>query len=183
MNEYRTLTRRILSVYRTASPEHVQAGLGWYDAASGECERVGAYHGVSLTHAVVACAHLSARVRWLDNIVLLDRLLSGQSKPRWALNRSWELALASLCAEDPLDSFGTRARKTREFARAILGLRSAVVVDTWTARAAGIHEDSARTVAGYTAVADAFRRGARIAGLAPRDLQAICWVSVRGSAI
>lgn len=180
--EHRSLTRHILARYRAASPQHVAEGLAWYDAAFTAAERLAWHPGASVAQAAVAIAHLSPRTTWKNNLLLAEELLLGRQRPIWALRRQWELAGASLRAEDPLSTFSTAARKTRNFAHAILGDRHAVVVDIWAARVAGASERSVRTSLGYQAVAEAYRRGSRIAGVSARDLQAITWIAIRGEA-
>lgn len=176
---HRAMTRSILNTYRSATPEQIEYGLGWYDDAFTRCESIGWRTGHTATQAVVALAHLSPRTHWAKNLELLDELLHGEPAPGWALKRSWRLASASLLAEDPLLTFSRRANKTRHFAHAILGDRQAVCVDTWSARVAGVEQDRIRGQQVYNRVVDAYRRGARRVGLAPRDLQSITWVVAR----
>lgn len=183
MSEHRDITRRILRHYREAEPEHVAAGLEWFDLAYTYCERSAWLYGVPIEHAAVALAHLSPRTTWTKNLEHLETLLSGRPQPHYVLGMTWRNAARSLSADDPLTTFGRRSLKTSNFARAILGDRNAVVVDTWVARAAGVPEDSVRAIGVYHHVADAFRRGARRVDISARDLQAVVWCSVRGTAI
>lgn len=178
---YRNMTSSLLRWYRQASPETVEAGSHWYDDTLRQCTLFADQYGVTVDHVAVALAHLSPRMRWSQNIDLVDMLLAGKERPAWAMRAFWAKALDSLEADKPLDTFGDRALKTREFARAILGNRQAVVVDTWAARAAGVPETSYRSIPGYHRIADSYRRGARRVNVPPRDLQAIVWCTVRGT--
>lgn len=180
----RELTRNILKCYRAAGPEHIRAGREWYDLAYTECERLVFYTGstATVTQAVVALAHLSPRITWQKNLDNLRALLSGHPRPAWALTRSWDAALRGVVADDPLSTFGREALKTYYFAKAILGERSAVVVNVWSGRIAGVAEDSVARPKIYNMVADAYRRAARIEQIAPRDLQAATWCAIRGRA-
>lgn len=176
------VTRNILAQFRAASPEHVAAGMEWYDLAYTACERLGRWHGYTATQATCALAHLSPRVGWLRNLTNLEALLSGEDKPAGTFTRSWEMAAHSLTVPDPLDTFSTRARKTRSFVKAILGDTNAVTVDIWTARAAGVEERSVSTSSGYIIVADAYRRASGHVGIPAREVQAITWCHLRGRA-
>jgi hypothetical protein len=180
-NEYRTMTLRLLRVYRQASPEQLEVGRRWYPNGLGACEKLAAKHETSTEHVVVALAHLSPRMHWTANLDQVDRLLSDEA-PAGVLTRSWTLAQSSLLAEYPLTTFGRQAFKTRPFALAILGDLDAIPLDTWAWRAAGAIERPSRSKVHYNAAVDAYRRAARQVHEAPRDLQAICWLVVRGSA-
>lgn len=182
MAEYRNLTRNILRVYRSAEAHHIQAGLSWYDVAFTECEVRAWRHDWPVVNAVCALAHLSPRITWRQNLDLLDELLAGHHKPAGCLSRSWLAASRALGSADPLATFSREALKTGNFARAILGDRNAVVVDVWSARAAGVGESMIRSSRGYHAVAEAYRRGARRVSISARDLQAVTWCHARGAA-
>lgn len=182
MAEYRNMTRHILQVYRAAEPRHITAGLGWYDLAYTECELRAWRYDWPVVNAVCAFAHLSPRITYRQNLLLLDALLSGQHKPNGCLTRSWLAASRALGSPDPLGTFSTEALKTGSFARAILGDRNAVVVDVWSARAAGVGESMVRSTRGYHAVAEAYRRGAKRVSISARDLQAVTWCHARGAA-
>lgn len=181
MSAHRNLTANLLRVYRRATPEEVAAGLAWYDRAFTECERMAFYTGRTVSQAATVLSHLSPRVTYQQSLQLTLAALAGQPKPSFALTRSWERAMLAVGSDDPLSTFGRSAYKTSAFAKAILGERTAVVVDIWTARAAGASEFSIRSSSGYQAVVDAFRRGALRVGLSARDLQAITWCHARGA--
>lgn len=182
MAEYRNMTRNILRVYRAAEAHHVEAGLTWYDMAFTECEKRAWRHDWPVINVVCAFATLSPRITYRQNLELLDALVVGQHKPVGCLSRSWLAASRALGSADPLGTFSKEALKTGNFARAILGDRNAVVVDVWSARAAGVGESMVRSTRGYHAVAEAYRRGARRVNISARDLQAITWCHARGAA-
>jgi hypothetical protein len=181
-DEYRSLTRNILRHYRAATPEHIKAGLGWYDAAREECEAIALLGDATIEQAVVALSHLSPRVSWQQNVKALRALLAGQPPPPGTFTRSWAAALEASVSDDPMGTFGRDALKTRYFAAAILGDQMAVVVDVWAGRVAGVMEHTVRRSSGYNAIADAYRRAAKIEQVAPRDMQAITWCHIRGRA-
>lgn len=174
------MTRAILSTFRSATPQQLAYGLGWYDDAFTRVEAIAWRTGHTVTQAVVALAHLSPRTRWAENLALLDLFLQGEPKPAGVFAKSWANAMKTLSGEKPpLETFARRANKTRHFAHAILGDKHAVCVDTWTARVAGVESDRIRGQRVYNAVVDAYRNGARRVGIAPRDLQSVTWVVVR----
>jgi hypothetical protein len=172
-------TRSILRHYRAATEEAIAAGSRWYDAALAVCRQAATDHRVDLERTVCALAHLSSRLPWTKNVEAFSMLLGGQPRPPWVLTRSWMLASAALSADDPWSTFGRRASKTRSFAQAILGDRNAVTVDIWAARVANIDPAVLSRPAEYAAVADAYRRAAKRAGVTPRELQAITWCAIR----
>lgn len=175
-----TLTRRVLGHYRDADPATVRAGQFWYWRALQRCRLLARQYGYAVPAVVAALAHLSPKIPWARNLVLLAQLLAGEPRPGPVLVRSWDSAQRALRAENPMATFGKDARKTFWFARAILGDRDAVPVDAHIGRALDLTEDEISTVGGYYAAFNAFQRGARRAGHPPRDLQAIVWVHVRG---
>lgn len=185
------MTVNILRYYRAANPEARAAGEAWYDASFTECERLSWLYSSwiadrAVTRTVVACAALSPRLRWSDNLDVLEALLSSRGSgsarpPIGVLERSWWLASVALVLPDPWTVFSKRANKTRSFAQAILGNTDAVVVDSWGARMVGLSQRSIELTRGYNQVADAFRRAAQIEGVTPRELQAVSWVHARGS--
>lgn len=174
--------RNILKYYRDADEDAVDAGSQWYDAALAICQQAADEHRLEVERAVCALAHLSSRLPWTKNVEAFSALVSGQPHPAWVLTRSWELATAALTADDPWSTFGRRASKTRAFARAILGDEDAVTVDIWAARAAKVDPDVLSRPKDYAAVADAYRRAAKRAGITPRKMQAIVWCAIRGRA-
>lgn len=175
-------TRNILKHYRSATPDAIDAGSHWYDAALAICRQATSDYQLDLECAACALAHLSSRLQWTKNVEAFSTLVGGQPQPAWVLNRSWALASAALRADDPWSTFGRRASKTRSFARAILGDEDAVTVDIWAARAANVDPDVLSRPSAYAEVAEAYRRAARREGLTPRKMQAIVWCAIRGRA-
>jgi hypothetical protein len=172
--------RNIRAVYGQALPHEVMAGLHWYDEAQGIAREISEMTGKSLDHAAVMIAHLSPRTKWSENI-------------RYAMELAWtgntygtfrsavERAQRALSVDDPWSTFG-KAPKTRSFAANIRGDMSAVTIDVWAMRIAGVSEQQLTRAGMYEAVAHAYRLEARRAGVQPAQLQAITWVVIRGKA-
>lgn len=174
--------RNILRQYRAATEEAITAGSHWYEAALAICQQAVTDHQVDLEGAACALAHLSSRLPWTKNVEAFSTLVSHQQRPPWVLTRSWMLASAALPAADPWSTFGRRASKTRAFAQAILGDENAVTVDIWAARIADVDPAVLSRPSEYAAVADAYRRAAKRAKITPRQMQAITWCAIRGTA-
>ena len=102
-------------------------------------------------------------------------------------------------AERILGQGGTASDKVRSFVANFHGITDRVTVDRWAMVGAGVASvaphpkkagavvpcaahSKAPTGARYAAIRDAYRDVATEQGIAPRDLQAIVWVAVRGAA-
>lgn len=179
--QHRSMSRMIMRLYRQATPEQLKSGQRWYGDVLDHCEALAEGNEFRVDQIACALAHLSPRITWAKNLEVLTAVTRNRdSKPAWAMTRSWERAVLALESEAPMTTFGPNALKTRTFAKAILGDGSAVVVDVWAARAAGAPERVVTTIGGYNAVADAYRRASKRAGVSARDLQAITWCVIRG---
>jgi hypothetical protein len=177
MNQVRNNIRAYLN---HASPEDINAGIGWYEDAMSLGEWMAKTCHVSLDHAAVAIAHLSPRTRWSEN-VRLAKDLAETGDAFGTIRGHVTRAKAALAADDPWSTFG-KAPKTRSFAANIRGDLSAVTVDVWASRIAGVSEQQLGRVGVYEAIAHAYRLEARRAGILPAQLQAITWIVIRGAA-
>lgn len=135
--------------------------------------------------AAVVMAHLSPQCPWKLNVKATRRrpAVDGQREPG-ILHACYARALDSLDADNPLDTFGVRANKTRSFALNIIGDEDAVTVDTWIARVCGIEDEVLvfQRPKLYREVSDSYRQVARGEEYSPRELQAITWIAARGRA-
>lgn len=179
-----TLTRRILTVWRRATPSDIEAGATWYDDARELALRLGSesgyYEAVGVEAAAAVIAHLSPRTTWTRNVVAAISLISSGERADGIMSTCYERALASLEFADPADSFGPAALKTQRFYRNILGDTESVTVDVWAARVAGVNETQLKRKGVYAAVECAYQRAARRAGVEPATMQATTWVVARG---
>jgi hypothetical protein len=127
--------------------------------------------------AASVIAAFSPRVTWAHNKAKAIQYAQGIT-PKGL--RSHVVA-ADRCVQDGFD--GLRGPKTNAFARAIAGDTSAVVVDVWMCRAAGLEKDAPNATE-YRAIADAIRAIARTPAvcMTPSTLQALLWIIVRGKA-
>ena len=178
-----TVVRRIVRTFDRATAADLESGARWYLEAGALASDLAPYAG-SRAHAAVVIAHLSPRTSWTRNVqtaTLLVQCEDGADAARaaGAMRTNVERALASLEFEDPFDSFGPGAPKTRSFARNILGDDEAVTVDVWACRVADLDESALGRVGAYDAIAHAYRLAARRRGVAPATMQATTWVVAR----
>jgi hypothetical protein len=91
-------------------------------------------------------------------------------------------ARRALEVADPEATFGKKALKTLNFSRNISGCVNSVTVDVWAAKVVGVTEAQLKLTGVYDAIAHCYRLAAKRAGIHPAQMQAICWIVVRGSA-
>jgi hypothetical protein len=177
---------RLRALYAQTTAATRAAGAGWYPAAYREACAILPADPV---RGAAIIAALSPQVGWRENLraaarIAADPYVAGEPNvPGYMANRMKAAAIAdgAPLTGHPGDALGGQAPKVRAFWRAICGDLEAVTLDIWAMRAA-YPGAAMRPPAG-----DAYRRGvlayraaARRLQVAPRDLQAILWVHVRG---
>lgn len=175
----------ILSVYRRATADQVARGLSWYADAHTialglDTDNVGRAAGI--------LAALSPRMPWARNITLAARVYT-EHKASGTLGRSCAMADAIFNGADP-DAI-LRGSKINAFWRTIADPTdpTAVVVDRHAVsvaigRVSSDDDTKILTRKGvYEMYAEAYREAARIAGVAPSQMQAITWVVWREAEI
>lgn len=174
----------ILAHYDAAEESVRNQGREWYPAAAIVAEDMARATGYSAARCAAVISHLSPRTKWADNIHRAWLVLTTGTCP--GLTRNRDGAVRALSAEgghfDLLDTFGQGAHKTRAFFANIVGSHQLVTVDTWAARAAGVPDANLSNATTYALVSDAYREAAHQRGETARDMQAIVWCQVRGSA-
>jgi len=160
-----------------ASGEHVRHGRQWY--AQGEARRfvraIAHEHALTIAQAAGITAAYSPHAAWGSNKTTVRRFLASPTVPL-GLGRSYRQACAILAGARPLNVL--TGPKVRAFYAALMGDKSAVVVDLWHTRAALGHDRL--TTARRAAITEATRTVAAEFGDYPRDCQAIIWCSIRG---
>jgi hypothetical protein len=170
-----------------ATTEQVAQGVGWYAEAREVAARVARNRGVTLEAGACIIAALSPRKPWERNISEAIEYSLGVD-PRTMLGQITacdRIVEADNAGLDPFDAVvveGSTAMKTPSFARNIAGDQSAVTVDVWMMKAAGITDRDAPTVVQYREISEAVRLIALDRGLEPAQVQAIAWIGARGSA-
>lgn len=179
------ITENIRSWYYRATDEQVVEGLKWYDVAGGHADAIAEQNGITREHAAVVISHLSPRTSWERNVAGAYALVA-TGEAEGCIGDNVERALAGLASDTPLDTFGPRAKKTERFAHNILGDRERVTVDIWAARAAWMEvypeaEKPLKRVGVYEAAELAYRTVAEEVGMAPAELQAVVWVTIKAA--
>lgn len=172
----RTYQRRFQRILRQATQAHLDDAEGWYDAARQVAQDVADRLEVPLEHGASIVSAFSPRMHWGRNKQLAQRYSRGER----SLNcLSMLIRLADLALEHGFGAF--RRDKTRNFAKAIAGDTSAIVIDVWICKAAGLVKESP-TIVQYREISQAVRRIANRYQLTPRTAQALIWCLVRGRA-
>ena len=185
--------RNILNTYSQASNIELQAGREWYDRAE-LLARTLCPNDVCRGAGVIAA--LSPRQTWDMNKKGAEKIIRSVDFhhsgiiPRVAgtysnIQKAWDIANGS----DPVKvlSSGTRPErwlKVQRFYRNITGNHYLVTCDTWAATVA-LGEFPTMQIGGriYLEIESSYQQAARwVGGISPRDLQAVCWVHIRGSA-
>lgn len=177
------VTKRILRTFGKATEQDVLDGKCWYDEAQAIVRNLAAFSVYTEDQVAAAMAQLSPKLRWSQNVTSIIQLVNEGSLPAYVMTGPANRARKALAAAEPFDTFGVKAKKTRSFARNIIGDTNAVTVDVWAARVAGITEDQLKLVGVYEAVAHCYRLAAKRAGIDPQQMQAITWIVIRGSAV
>lgn len=176
----------ILNCYWETTPETRQAGLDWYPKA----EAIAKELLPDPRQAAGVIAALSPRQHWKVNVAGSRAICRAASQglrviPRVAgvyknIDKAWRIANG----EEPLSIFVKRKQvnfKVLRFFHNIMGNTEVVTVDTWSAKVAYPNLEF-REIRGrmYLNIEYAYKLAAKILGIAPRDLQAICWIHLRG---
>lgn len=171
-------TESFIALLANATLFDLHAAEAWYTEAGEFARRlcfIRPEWNMEISCSVVSA--FSPRVTWAHNKSKAYQYAQGIT-PKGL--RSHVVA-ADRCCRMGFD--GLRGPKTNAFARAIAGDSSAVVVDVWMCRAAGLGKDAPNATE-YRAIADAIRSIARTPAvcMAPATLQALLWIIVRGKA-
>lgn len=164
-----------------STPELSLAGKIWYESAYNECANIAIHSEYNVDQVAAAVAHLSPRMHWSRNIDLAKTLIMTGDAP--CMRRSLDNAKAALMSDNPIETFGPAAHKTRAFFRNILKDYQPVTVDVWAARIA-MGTDDAEKMLGrkgmYQAVSHAYTLAAKDNNVFPAEAQAIAWCVIRG---
>lgn len=184
--EHGAMVAAIRGRWAEASADDLAAGLRWYSEAHATAEALaaGTSGAVTVEQAAGVIAALSPRVQWARNVALAALVVEAHTLGARMPGGVFRRQLSTACAILDGRQAGPTGPKVSAFHRAIMGDRSAVVVDVWAARAAGVPMPQGRTLnrTQYRAIEAAYREAAEALAVDPRDLQAAVWVSVRGRA-
>lgn len=171
-------TRRILSIYRSATPEDIREGMGWYDEARAFAESL----DTDVSRAAGVIAAVSPMLSWPRNMTVARALYAGQ-REGLCLPNSVTAASRILAGEHPLDVLN--GPKVRAFYQNIMGQGESVTLDRHAIDIAVgrplSDDDRAFWLAATRRrlLTSAYVNAARIAGISPAAMQAITWVAWR----
>lgn len=187
MHQPRTsdLTRRLLRLRASATPDDVAAGVEWYGRANGLAFKLAAQYGVTPRQAASVIAVLSPTNRWHRNVQDAEAMLAWHASGRIG-------DPPSVCTYGPNrvkairimdgDLGALSGPKVEAFAANILGDHEYVTLDIWACRAA-LGDDKATGPGRHRQkIARAYRNAAARSGDTPAAFQAIVWTVIRGKA-
>jgi hypothetical protein len=180
------MMKNILREFDNATAEDLSAGLNWYSEALVFARSL----DDDERKAAGVIAALSPRTAWDTNKDGAKKILSAAQRhsnivPSVAgtyhnVRKAWMIAQG----EDPvivlIPSRPNRYLKVCRFYANILGDTESVTVDGWAAKVA--LKDAPTVVCGkqYLRIEKMYQKAAQVIGtITPRDLQAVCWVSIR----
>jgi hypothetical protein len=164
----------LLERWHATTEERRSAGALWYPRALALAEEL----APSASMGAGVLAALSPHQGWKGNVTMARRALAGDPA---GLPAQVAKVRAIMGGADPLDVL--RGPKERAFYRAIMGDTSALVIDRWAARAAGVPSpDGSFTRGEWRELHAAYEAASGAAGVLPRDFQATLWIEERGSA-
>ena len=178
----RTYRKNIRAWYAQSSTDERVDGLTWYAKGRNIVQTLADTYGLEDEAVAHVIAALSPRNKWgrnlLDARAYLEAFSSGATMPSAATFRSNQLAAWNVLTSNA----PATGRKVSAFAANLAGDDDAVTVDTWAVRAAtGGRVDAVQNLGQYREVARAYQAVARELHLAPCDLQAIVWVTIRNA--
>lgn len=185
--ESTTAVRRLLKLWRGTSAADRAAGLSWYAQAQDAAAQIWPERP-DLAAGVIAA--LSPRCQWVTNVAwsaaVVTAARTGQPCPEVSMTNNRTAAWRIANGEAPLDVM--RGPKVTRFYRNIMRDYACATVDVWVVRAAmpagdaRVGKDGAIGPPLYRDIESAIQRAAQIAGVTAAQLQAVCWVAIRGRA-
>lgn len=174
---------------KVADPAMFEAGLNWYNEAHSFCAVAASSYEVPFETVVAILAVLSPATNWeqnkLDTLAILE---NGESATVCTYGKNKVKALRLLWGELPVDVLG--GNKVISFWHNIMWPEKAgrVTADRHAVRAAladfATKADQlvkyVYTDKRYAHMEAIYKKAAEICGLLPHQLQAICWLAVRG---
>jgi len=174
MNELAMLLGR----YERSTPSIRRRGRTWYPEAFRMLSGMAQETGHTTAQAVAVFAITSANTQLLANIRYTEKILRGERFHGCYPVVQTPLVKGALSTTKP-QRFVT-GPKCSAFYRAIMGDTSALVLDRWAARAAGLNEGRGDISGPARRVLEAaYRDAATLCGETVRAFQAIVWIATR----
>ena len=184
----------IASVFHQATQPERESGLIWYDAARSDAEAISLEFEIPVSTVVGVIAALSPNNRWSRNLInardMVRAYLEGEaiesvivSTYKAMRDKAWSILADSLVSDDAILT-RLKGQKIRSFYSNIIGLEE-VTVDGHAlniAKGERVELTSNKTNIGkrlYKDLQSAYIQAAEQAGIEPRQMQAITWVTWR----
>jgi hypothetical protein len=174
---HKTMVERFSRHLAKADSISWRDGREWYSNAHRIVTDLAQRYQVTREVAAGVIAVVSPRVHWKHNINLAHALL-GNTYQRGCFRANVEKALRIIDGEEPLSVLS--GPKVRDFYRAILGISTGPVIDSWMTFAIGFTGTCTEAV--YSKVSAALQESAGRFDLPGYQAQAIIWCHVRGYA-
>lgn len=178
-------TRAILATFRAADPDAFVTGYTWYAHAYETAEKIGQQTGLDARTVAGVIAALSPQNGWEKNITGAQAACHARSAAGLHTSRQTEKADAILAGADPLDVLN--GPKERAFFGNIADPDDDAPVtidrhahDIAVGRRFGDEDRGLSSMYRYANLALAYRRAARVLGIAPNVVQAVTWQAWTG---
>lgn len=179
MSSRRRYALNIITAYRNTTDAQRAKGKQWYPVAHDLAEMIS---GGDVREGAGVIAALSANKSWSENVKIATRAL-GSGKATGHVKDAILKATRIMNGADPVDVL-PMSSKTGNFYRCILDPTDPEPVcvdrhahDVAVGKAYGSAERGLSSKKRYEALADAYRRAAKVLGMVPSELQAIVWVA------
>lgn len=179
MSTRRRYALNILAAYRNSTDAQKLKGAQWYPVAHDLAEMIS---GGDVRKGAGVIAALSANKSWSENVKLSTRAFAS-GKATGHTKVTLTKATRIMNGEDPTTLL-PMGLKTGNFYRSIIDPTDPEPVcvdrhahDVAVGRIYGEEERGLSSKGRYAAIADAYRRAAKVLGMVPSELQAIVWVA------
>jgi hypothetical protein len=181
-------TKNILDCYSASTCVELEAGREWYDRAELWARTI---CPLDVNRGAGVIAALSPRQTWSNNKIAAAKIVKAVDNfsnivpTVTGTYQNVDKALRIARGEDPVKILGGSKRnfKVFRFFQNITGNNRVVTVDTWAARVA-FPDCYTPYIRGrlYLELESCYQEAARwVDKISPRDLQAVCWIHIRGS--
>lgn len=169
-----SVTAKYSTLANSIKGQALSDAMSWYCEAQAFARHLTTLTPWTLEVASCVISSFSPRNKWANNKAQALLFAMG-GKPK-GLKNNLRMAQAST----RLGFTALKGLKTNAFARAIAGDMSAVVIDTWMVKAAGLDSAKSLSKGKYLALAAAVTIVARRMGWDNAQAQAAIWCAVRG---
>lgn len=167
-------------------------GQDWYQKVNAMCGDLARQHGLTLRQVAGIVVSLSAQKSWAWNELQTRQFLAGEPLTGMVSTSQIETCLKIRSGVDPLDIWGKRSMKYRNFFASILLQEGAVCIDTHMIRYYcrthphskvvrwSLKEKVFASEAKYNVIAKWVAKQAKKDGMKTFEKQAQLWVEIRG---